>query len=74
MTLDKMKRGQECQIVEVNLGGATGQRLSDMGFIPGARIKVVRNAPLVDPVDLLLKGYHVSVRHSEAKGVEVTLL
>jgi len=31
----------------------------------------VRNAPLVDPIDLLVRGYHVSVRHAEAKGMEV---
>jgi ferrous iron transport protein A len=69
-----MKPGQECRIVEVNIGGATGQRLLDMGFISGTRIKIIRNAPLVDPVDLLLKGYHVGIRHSEAKFVEVNPL
>ena len=74
MTLDELKPGQECRIVEVRVGGITGQRLSDMGFIPGTRIKVVRNAPLVDPVDLLLRGYHLSMRHSEAKDIEVELL
>ena len=74
MTLDKLKPGQECCVVKVNIGGVVGQRLLDMGFIPKTKIKVIRNAPLVDPVDLLIKGYHVSVRHSEARGVEVTLL
>ncbi|MCK4648045.1 ferrous iron transport protein A [bacterium] len=74
MTLDELKPGQECQVKEVKVDGVVGQRLCDMGFIPGTRIKVIRNAPLVDPVDLLLKGYHVSIRHSEAKGVEVILL
>ena len=74
MTLDEINPGQECKIIEMNLEGETGQRLLDMGFIPGTRIKVIRNAPLVDPVELVLKGYHVSIRHSEAKGVEVNLL
>ena len=74
MTLDELKPGQECVVVKVNIGGVTGQRLLDMGFIPKTKIKVIRNAPLVDPVDLLIKGYHVSMRHSEARGVEVTLL
>jgi ferrous iron transport protein A len=74
MTLDELKPGQECHVVKVNIGGVTGQRLLDMGFIPKTRIKVIRNAPLVDPVDLLIKGYHLSMRHSEARGVEVTLL
>lgn len=74
MTLDELKPGQECRIVDVNVGGATGQRLLDLGFVAGTKVKAVRNAPLVDPVDLLIRGYHVSIRHSEAKGVEVTLL
>ncbi len=74
MTLDEIKPDQECEIVDITSEGIMGQRLLDMGFIPGTRIKVVRNAPLVDPVEFFLKGYHISLRHSEAKQVEVTLL
>ena len=74
MTLDEIRPGQRCRIVRQNLGGATGQRLMDMGFMPGTKVKVIRNAPLVDPVDLLIRGYHVSIRHAEAKGVEVEQL
>ncbi|MBW2321229.1 MAG: ferrous iron transport protein A [Deltaproteobacteria bacterium] len=74
MTLDEVKRDQECEIVDITSEGIMGQRLLDMGFIPGTRIKVIRNAPLVDPVEFLLKGYHISLRHSEAKKVEVNLL
>ena len=74
MTLDEIKPDQECEIVDITSEGIMGQRLLDMGFIPGTRIKVVRNAPLVDPVEFELKGYHISLRHSEAKQVEVSLL
>ena len=74
MTLDEIRPGQGCRIVRQNLCGATGQRLMDMGFMPGTKVEVVRNAPLVDPVDLLIRGYHVSIRHAEAKGVEVEQL
>lgn len=74
MTLDELKPGEECKLVEVNLEGATGQRLLDMGFVSGTHVKVIRNAPMVDPVDLLLKGYHVGIRHSEAKSIEVEKL
>jgi ferrous iron transport protein A len=74
MTLDEIKQDQECEVVDINFEGMIGQRLLDMGFIPGTCIKVVRNAPLVDPVEFLMKGYHISLRHSEAKLVEVTLL
>ena len=74
MTLDEMKPGQECEIVDVIADGSLGQRLLDMGFIPETRIRVIRNAPLIDPVQLELKGYHISLRHSEAKKVEVKTL
>lgn len=74
MTLDEIRPGRGCRIVRQNLGGATGQRLMDMGFIPGTKVEVIRNAPLVDPVDLFIRGYHVSIRHAEAKGVEVKQL
>jgi ferrous iron transport protein A len=74
MTLDEIKPDQECEIVDTTSGGIMEQRLLDMGFIPGTRIKVIRNAPLVDPVEFFLKGYNISLRHSEAKQVEVILL
>jgi len=71
MTLDELRIGQEARIVDITLGGAIGQRLLDMGFVEGTWVRIVRNAPLVDPIDLLVRGYHVSVRHAEAKGIEV---
>ena len=74
MRLDEIKPGQECEVVDILSDGILGQRLLDMGFITGTRIKVVRNAPLVDPVEFLMRGYHISLRHSEARKVEVTLL
>ncbi|HFB83561.1 MAG TPA: ferrous iron transport protein A, partial [Thermodesulfatator sp.] len=40
-------------------------------FIPGAEVEVVRYAPLKDPVDYLIKGYHVSLRHEEAEKILV---
>jgi ferrous iron transport protein A len=71
MTLDEMKPRQECEIVDVITDGILGQRLMDMGFIPGTRIRIIRNAPLIDPIEIEVKGYNVSIRHSEAKEVEV---
>lgn len=43
-------------------------------FIRGAIVKVLRNAPLVDPVEFVLEGSHVSLRHEEAHLLEVALL
>lgn len=50
------------------------RRLAEMGFIPGTRIKVVRRAPLADPVEYELRGYLISLRSEEAVKVTVKLL
>ncbi|MEZ4768026.1 MAG: FeoA family protein [Caldilineales bacterium] len=58
-------------IHEVRARGALRKRLLDMGVIPGAEITVVRIAPLGDPVEYLVKGYHLSLRRSEAAQIVV---
>ncbi len=72
MTLNEILPGTACQIQGLTAVGALGQRLMDLGFYPGASIRVVRNAPLVDPVEMELDGYHVTIRHDEARHVEVS--
>lgn len=73
MTLDQMAPGQECRVCDVSLEGAKLQRLLDMGFVEGTRIRVIRNAPLLDPLDVEIRGYLVAIRRNEAKGVEVDI-
>ncbi len=74
MTLDELKPNQQCTIVDVLLDGAELQRLLDMGFIEGTSVKIIRNAPLMDPLDIEIRGYLIALRRHEAKGVEVELL
>ncbi|MCF4152005.1 ferrous iron transport protein A [Dethiosulfovibrio sp. F2B] len=71
MTLDEVKPGSTVRLVRNGARGVVGQRLMDMGFFKGVTIKVVRNAPLVDPVEFLLGSQHVTVRHAEAATIEV---
>ncbi len=73
MTLDLLKPGQECTIVDISLDGAELQRLLDMGFIEGTAVRVIRNAPLMDPLDIEIRGYLVALRRHEAGGVEVEM-
>lgn len=73
MTLDQMKPGNECLIRQVDTRNKLGQRLLDMGVYPGLKLKVIRNAPLEDPMEVELDGYFVSLRHEEARFVEVEL-
>jgi ferrous iron transport protein A len=45
-----------------------------MGFLPGTVIKIIRNAPLVDPFDILINNTMVAVRKAEANEIEVEVL
>ena len=71
MTLDQMKPGSTGRIKHLSARDKLGQRLIDMGVYPGLDLKVVRNAPLEDPMEVELGGYFVSLRHSEARIIEV---
>ncbi|BBO84046.1 FeoA family protein [Desulfosarcina ovata] len=71
MTLDQLKPGSEGRIKKLSVRDKLGQRLMDMGVYPGLKLKVIRNAPLEDPMELELDGYFVSLRHDEARFVEV---
>ncbi len=51
---------------------AVGQRLSDLGLLPGTAVDVVRRAPLGEPTVFELRGYQLCLRRREAALVEVT--
>ncbi len=70
--LDHEPVGQTVQVVRVMGDGAFRQRLLEMGFVRGAKVTVLKNAPLRDPVEYMIMGSHISLRHSEAAQVEVT--
>jgi ferrous iron transport protein A len=70
-TLDQLKPGSKGRIKRLSVQDKLGQRLMDMGVYAGLRLTVVRNAPLEDPMELELDGYFVSLRHEEARFVEV---
>ena len=71
MTLDELKPGSACRIKRLSVRDKLGQRLMDMGVYPGRQLNVVRNAPLEDPMEIEIDGYYVSLRHDEARFIEV---
>ncbi len=71
MTLNDMQTASLCRVSRVTAAGVLGQRLSDMGFCPGADVLFVRRAPLNDPVHVQIGSYHVVLRAAEAGAVEV---
>lgn len=71
MRLNDLRPGETGVVTKILANGPLGQRLIDLGFFPGVNIAVVRNAPLLDPIDIALDGCHISLRHNEASFLEV---
>ena len=71
--LHNLVRGQRGTVVQVDGRGPARQRMMDMGLVPGAEVKIVRVAPLGDPIEFQVKGYNLSLRRSEAKNITVEL-
>ncbi len=71
MRLSGLATGEEGIIANVRGRGAFRRRISEMGFIRGKLVKVIKNAPLKDPIEYCILGYRVSLRRSEAEMIEV---
>ena len=72
MTLYELEQGEKGIITKIRGRGAFRKRITEMGFVKGKVVTVVKKAPLRDPVEYNIMGYEVSLRHSEAQLVEVT--
>lgn len=70
-TLDQLAPGQSAKIKKINGKGAIRRRLLDMGLTNGTDIAVIKASPLGDPVEYLVRGYHLSLRKAEAALIEV---
>lgn len=70
-TLMDLKPGQEGIIISIGDKGPLKRRIMDMGVTPGARIKVIKVAPLGDPVEVKIRGYELSLRKEDAKQIQI---
>lgn len=71
MTLNEIPVGGVCTVTKLNGTGKLRRRIMDMGITKGVEIKVVKIAPLGDPMELNVRGYELSIRKSEAESIEV---
>lgn len=69
--LSGLKSGETGIITKVKGYGAFRKRITEMGFVPGVRVKVIKQAPFGGPVEYELMGYRVSLRKSEAELIEI---
>ena len=71
MQLNEIKQGQRATVLRVGGNGALRRRILEMGILKGTEIYVEKYAPLRDPLELIVKGYHVSLRVEEAAQISV---
>lgn len=71
MRLSELRQGQSAVITRVGGAGLLRRRILEMGIVKGTEVYVEKYAPLKDPVELIVKGYHVSLRVEEAAQIDV---
>lgn len=71
LSLDQMAPSSQCTIRRLHGHGPTRQRLLDLGFQPGREIRVLRNAPLNDPLEVQVGDTFIALRRAEARHVEI---
>jgi Fe2+ transport system protein FeoA len=70
-SLDKLKPGDTGIIRSIHCDNTNGTDLMEMGLINGTEVRLVKFAPLGDPLEIQVRGYHLSIRRSEAKEIAV---
>ncbi len=68
-TLSGLQPGQKGRVARVQASAAIRQRLIDMGVLPNVEIEMERVAPFGDPIEVKLRGYHLSLRKDEADAI-----
>ena len=71
MTLNELKVGESAVITAVGGEGALRCRLLDMGLIPRTRVTLQKVAPMGDPIEIMVRGYELTLRVDDAKKIEV---
>ncbi len=71
MTLRDLKPGQEGVVVAIAAAGSMKRRIMDMGITPGVKMRVIKVAPLGDPIEVNVRGYELSLRKEEAQQIEM---
>ena len=69
--LHQLEPGESGRIVAISKNSPATKRMMEMGIVRGSLVEVERVAPLGDPIDIKVKGYHLSLRKEEAKNIEI---
>lgn len=66
--------GTTARVVRVRERGALGERLMEMGLVPGSTVEMVRHIRVGRLLELQLRGYHLSIRRETAEQIDVELI
>ena len=71
ISLSALAKGASATIRSYPKSGPSFLRLREMGVLPGTAVTLVRVAPMGDPIEIKIRGYHLTLRKSEAEHVLV---
>lgn len=70
-TLRQAKIGDTVRVVKLHGVGAVKRRIMDMGLTKGVEVHIRKVAPLGDPVEVMVRGYELSIRKADAEMIEI---
>jgi ferrous iron transport protein A len=71
-SLDILPIGATARVTGVSGSGAVARRLLEMGVVPGAPVRIIKAAPLGDPIEVRVRDYHLALRRTEAQTIMVS--
>ncbi len=71
LTLNDLKPGESAIIRRVMNGSSDNGYLMELGIMEGTLVRFVKSAPFGDPIEVDLRGYHLSIARSKAKSILV---
>lgn len=72
ISLNLCKEGDIVEILRIDGTGLLRKRLLEMGFMKGEKVRIIKYAPLKDPMEIVVRDSHISLRLKEACMINVT--
>jgi len=71
LPLTSLAIGSRATVSEIRIPPESRARIMEMGLLVGTKVELVRFAPLGDPVEIKVRGYHLTLRRHEAEQIQV---
>jgi len=74
ISLGELKKEQEAEIISIDAGWRATKRLADLGLVPETKIKILRNAPILGPIEIQVRGSRVVIGRGLASKILIKLI